>query len=114
MIFRPSLLALLALPLAAQEPIRGFTPAGAKRQLDLESKAIASIEATRIGQHIKTMSAKPHAAGSLASKEVASYALDQFRKFGLDPAIASGPFVATFVDVTGIAIFFLIAKAILL
>ena len=37
-----------------------------------------------------------------------------FRKFGLDPAIASGPFVATFVDITGIAIFFLVAKAILL
>ena len=37
-----------------------------------------------------------------------------FRRFGLDPAIASGPFVATFVDITGIAIFFLVAKAILL
>lgn len=37
-----------------------------------------------------------------------------FRKFGLDPAIASGPFVATFVDITGIAIFFLVAKSILL
>lgn len=37
-----------------------------------------------------------------------------FKKFNRDPAVASGPFVATFVDVTGIAIFFLIAKAILL
>jgi len=37
-----------------------------------------------------------------------------FRKVGLDPAIASGPFVATFVDITGIAIFFSIAKVILL
>lgn len=37
-----------------------------------------------------------------------------FKKFNRDPAVASGPFVATFVDVTGIAIFFLIAKALLL
>ena len=37
-----------------------------------------------------------------------------FRRVGLDPAIASGPFVATFVDITGIAIFFSIAKVILL
>ena len=37
-----------------------------------------------------------------------------FSRIGLDPAIASGPFVATFVDITGIAIFFSIAKLILL
>lgn len=36
------------------------------------------------------------------------------RKFGGDPAVASGALVATFVDVTGIAIFFIIAKAYLL
>lgn len=35
-----------------------------------------------------------------------------FRRFGLDPALASGPFVATFVDVTGIAIFFSVAKVV--
>lgn len=37
-----------------------------------------------------------------------------FRKLGRDPAIASGPFVATFVDVTGIFIFFTVAKWLLL
>jgi len=37
-----------------------------------------------------------------------------FRQFGLDPAVASGPFVATFVDVTGIAIFFGCASQFLL
>jgi magnesium transporter len=36
------------------------------------------------------------------------------RKFGGDPAIASGAMVATVVDVTGIAIFFVAAKTILL
>jgi len=37
-----------------------------------------------------------------------------FKQFGLDPAVASGPFVATFVDITGIAVFFLCASAFLL
>jgi magnesium transporter len=33
-----------------------------------------------------------------------------FKRVGVDPGIASSPFVATFVDVTGIVIFFSIAK----
>ena len=33
-----------------------------------------------------------------------------FRRLGIDPGIASSPFVATFVDVTGIVIYFSIAK----
>jgi magnesium transporter len=37
-----------------------------------------------------------------------------FRRFGVDPGIASSPFVATFVDVTGIVIYFSIARAFLL
>lgn len=37
-----------------------------------------------------------------------------FKKFNRDPAIASGPFVATFVDVTGIFIFFSVASWLLL
>ncbi len=37
-----------------------------------------------------------------------------FRRFGIDPGIASSPFVATFVDVTGIIIYFNIASLFLL
>jgi magnesium transporter len=37
-----------------------------------------------------------------------------FRRIGVDPGIASSPFVATFVDVTGIIIYFTIAKIYLL
>jgi magnesium transporter len=36
-----------------------------------------------------------------------------FKRIGVDPGIASSPFVATFVDVTGIIIYFSIAKTIL-
>jgi magnesium transporter len=37
-----------------------------------------------------------------------------FRRLGFDPAYASSPFVATFVDVTGIVIYFSIASIFLL
>ncbi len=37
-----------------------------------------------------------------------------FRRFGMDPGYASTPFVATFVDVTGIIIYFTIAQTLLL
>jgi len=37
-----------------------------------------------------------------------------FRRLGFDPGYASSPFVATFVDVTGIIIYFSIAKTLLL
>jgi len=37
-----------------------------------------------------------------------------FRRLGVDPGIASSPFVATFVDVTGIIIYFSIATLFLL
>jgi magnesium transporter len=37
-----------------------------------------------------------------------------FKRFGADPGVASSPFVATFVDVTGIIIYFSIAKLFLL
>jgi magnesium transporter len=36
-----------------------------------------------------------------------------FKRLGVDPGVASSPFVATFVDVTGIVIYFSIAKSIL-
>jgi magnesium transporter len=36
-----------------------------------------------------------------------------FRRIGVDPGIASSPFVATFVDVTGIIIYFSIAQSVL-
>ena len=36
-----------------------------------------------------------------------------FRRIGVDPAVASSPFVATAVDVTGIVIYFTMARIIL-
>jgi magnesium transporter len=36
-----------------------------------------------------------------------------FKRLGIDPGIASSPFVATFVDVTGIVIYFMISRSVL-
>jgi magnesium transporter len=36
-----------------------------------------------------------------------------FKRMGVDPGIASSPFVATFVDVTGIVIYFTISRIVL-
>jgi magnesium transporter len=36
-----------------------------------------------------------------------------FKRLGFDPAVSSGPFIATLVDVTGIVIYFTIAGALL-
>src|SRR5699024_8200913 len=35
------------------------------------------------------------------------------KKFNVDPAVFSNPFISTFVDATGLIIYFLIAKAVL-
>jgi magnesium transporter len=35
-----------------------------------------------------------------------------FQRLGADPAVASTPFVATFADVTGIVVYFSVAKAV--
>jgi magnesium transporter len=35
------------------------------------------------------------------------------RRFGLDPASASAPFIATLVDVTGLVIYFSVASVVL-
>jgi magnesium transporter len=35
------------------------------------------------------------------------------RRFGVDPAVVSAPFITTFVDTTGLIVYFLIAQTVL-
>ena len=51
-----------------------------------------------------------------AARELAHYAMLPllFKRLGVDPGYASSPFVATFVDVTGIVLYFSIARIYLL
>jgi N-acetylated-alpha-linked acidic dipeptidase len=73
--------------LSAQEPLRGFPQAAAATERDWEQKAMEMPEAARVGLYIEHMAAKPHLAGTPASKEVADYTVGLLREWGLDTHI---------------------------
>ncbi len=70
-----------------QLPVRGFSPASLPQEKKWEEKARLLPESTRIGAYMKRMSAKPHLAGTPASREVAEYALGLMKSWGLDAHI---------------------------
>jgi len=75
------------LPTYSQTSILGFTPAGAARETEIESKfkAIPSPDEERRQHHIFT--AEPHVAGSERNNELARYIADQWRHEGLEDVI---------------------------
>ena len=78
---------LAASLLQAQSPIRGFTAADLRAQLDREAKAKTLPQPDRIRSYMQRIAAEPHHAGSPASKAVADYAHSLFKDFGLDSNI---------------------------
>src|SRR3984957_18301038 len=78
-------------PFVAQEQvgpsILGFTPAGAAREGEIESKfkTIPSPDEERRQHHIFT--AEPHVAGSPRNNELARYIADQWRQEGLEDVV---------------------------
>lgn len=72
---------------AGDAPIRGFSQQQAVEERKWESQARTEESAARIGQYMKRMSAKPHMAGTPASRSVAEYALGLFKGWGLDAHI---------------------------
>lgn len=84
-----SIVALLiaASLLLAQNPIRGFDNDELKAQQDREVKAKAIPSADKIREYARHMAARPHHAGSPASKAIAQYGLSLFKDFGLDARI---------------------------
>jgi N-acetylated-alpha-linked acidic dipeptidase len=77
-------LLLLAAPLFAQAPIRGFFPEDLAAEHDWEAKAFAIPQAARIHIYMERMASKPHPAGSPASKAVADYLAAQLKEWGLE------------------------------
>jgi N-acetylated-alpha-linked acidic dipeptidase len=75
------------LPTFSQTSILGFTPAGAARESEIESKfkAIPTPDEERRQHHIFT--AEPHVAGSARNNELARYIADQWRHEGLEDVI---------------------------
>lgn len=82
------LLSLSLLPAQSTAPaIAGFTPDGAKTQLDLESRYEAALNRQNLQQWMKRMAAKPHHVGSPGSKEVAEFIAAQFKSWGYETTI---------------------------
>jgi len=74
---------------AANKPLRGFTAAGSavERAAEETFRAVPKPENAR--EYMRTISARPHHAGSPASRAVAEYILGRFTSWGLDASIES-------------------------
>jgi N-acetylated-alpha-linked acidic dipeptidase len=83
------LLTMLAMyqPVSAQKTITGFTDKTATEQKQLEQRFDALLNAERIGQTIKELSAVPHHVGSPGGKVVAENILNKFKSYGWDAKI---------------------------
>src|SRR5690348_4991076 len=76
-----------AIPLLAQDPIRGFPPEQRKAQHHLEEKARAIPQAARLRIYMERIASKPHHAGSAGSQAVADYLAAQLKEWSLDTRI---------------------------
>ena len=83
------LLALLAPAFGQPQsaPIRGFAPEDWKTEHEREDRAKGIPEADRIHIYMERMAARPHQAGSPASKAVADYLVAQLKDWGLEARI---------------------------
>ncbi len=72
---------------AAPDSIRGFDTKSQSDELKWEEQARAIPEAGRIRTYMERMSAKPHLAGTPASKAVAEYIVGQMHEWGLSAKI---------------------------
>ncbi len=72
---------------AQTKNITGFYEKNVAKQLNIESKFDKNLSKENIGETIKSLSSKPHAVGSPASKEIAEYILSLYKKWGWDAKI---------------------------
>src|SRR5262245_59887649 len=65
-----------------QAPLRGYTPAAAAHQRQIEKQIAAIPEAQRARAHHRYLTAEPHPAGSQRNNELAEYVAEQWRQQG--------------------------------
>jgi hypothetical protein len=79
-----ALLVLLpALLYSADSTLRGFPSKEAQQERAWEEKARAIPRPERISEYIRTISERPHHAGSSASKAIAEYLLKNQQSWGI-------------------------------
>jgi N-acetylated-alpha-linked acidic dipeptidase len=69
---------------AQQNKISGFSPSALNKELETEQHFDASLNARRIGETIKELSAFPHHLGSRGGKAVADKILARYKSFGFN------------------------------
>ncbi len=77
----------VAAPAAGDVSLRGYSAEGAAAQRKLEEKARTIPDPVRLRAYMERMTKDAHIAGSPQSKEIAEWALAQFREWGLDAEI---------------------------
>jgi len=83
----PPFVSLLAFPVSAQNGIRGFTPASAAHQHQLEKKFQAIPSPADERRQHRIFTAEPHLAGSQRNNELAQYIAGEWRKQGLEDVV---------------------------
>src|SRR5262245_12756850 len=80
---------ILVLPAATreEEPMRGYSPAGAKAQREWEQKFRAIPDAARQREAMRRLTARPHHLGSPYGKDNAEWLRAQFASYGWDATI---------------------------
>ena len=69
--------------------IRGFAPARAEAELQLEAKLRSIPDAAHAEANLRRLTREPHMAGTDASRHVAEWLRDQYRSYGFDSEIVS-------------------------
>ncbi len=87
MLTRGLLVLTVALPMWAQAPIRGFNEASQAIEQKREQAAKSLPSPHLLKLYMERMARTPHVAGSPGSKQVADYAAQQFREWGLTTRI---------------------------
>lgn len=74
----------LTINLQAQSRLDGFSESESKTQTDLEDLFLKTVDFTSFKNHLKTITADPHTAGSKANEEVRDYLFRIMSKANLD------------------------------
>lgn len=82
----PAALSAAALPTAAQEPpgLAGFTASGSDRQATCEQQFLRLPSSDSFREHLRTITAQPHPAGSEAQRRVGRYLHRAMEEAGLE------------------------------
>jgi N-acetylated-alpha-linked acidic dipeptidase len=70
------------------EPIEGFSIESTKKQLQFEERLKQSISPSRIEEHLKWLTSRPHRTGTEGAKITADYLFQHLKKFGLQVEMA--------------------------